>query len=237
MQVSEALNSRFTCRAFLPTPVPQATVEAILAGAARTASGGNFQPWWVWALAGEELAALEQIVAGKIAKGQLIDGDFEYLIYPPDKEPYASRRFRNGEAMYQAIGVARDDGPGRMAQYGRNFRFFGAPVGLFLAIDRTMLQGQWADLGMYLQSVMLLAREHGLHTAAIEGWSLFHRTAREFLAMPDELMLFCGLALGHADLDAPVNRVRAERAPLSEFATLRGFQAAAVPTPHLVAAG
>jgi nitroreductase len=237
MQVSEALNSRFTCRAFLPTPVPQTTVEAILAGAARTPSGGNFQPWWVWALAGAELASLKRIVGEKIAGGQLIDGDFEYLIYPADKEPYATRRFLNGEAMYRAIGVARDDAPGRMAQYRRNFEFFGAPVGLFLAIDRTMLQGQWADLGMYLQSVMLLAREHGLHTAAIEGWSLFHRTVRGFIGLPDELMLFCGLALGHADLDAPVNRVRAARAPLCEFATLRGFEPAGTAPRELAAAG
>jgi nitroreductase len=236
MQVSEALNSRFTCRAFLPTPVPKATVEAILAGAARAPSGGNFQPWWVWALAGEELAALERQVLGKIAAGQLIDGDFEYLIYPPDQEPYTTRRFLNGEAMYAAMGVARDDGPGRMRQYERNFQFFGAPVGLFIAIDRAMLQGQWADLGLFLQSVMLLAREHGLHTAALESWSLFHRTARAFLGMPDELMLYCGLALGHADLEAPINRVRAERAPVSEFAVLRGFENAEAPAVCLPAA-
>lgn len=227
MRVSKALQSRHTCRAFLPTPVPQSTVEAILRGASQAPSGGNFQPWWVWALAGEDLRRLKDAVADKIAQGQLMEGDFEYLIYPPDKEPYATRRFRNGEAMYQAIDVARDDGAGRLRQYARNFEFFGAPVGLFLAIDRTMQQGQWVDLGLYLQSVMLLAREYGLHTAAIEGWSLFHKTVREHLRLPDDLMLFCGVALGHADPDAPINRVRAERAPLAEFAELRGFETVA----------
>ncbi|MGA0599694.1 nitroreductase [Caulobacter sp. KR2-114] len=224
MFVSEALASRYTCRAFRPDPVPRAVVESILQGAARAPSGGNFQPWWLWALAGEDLAALKSAVADKIAQGQLLEGDLEYMIYPPDKEPYASRRFSNGEAMYQALGVARDDGPGRLAQYARNFSFFGAPVGLLLAIDRTMLQGQWADLGIFLQSIVLLAREHGLHTAALESWSLFHRTVREHVGMPDELMLYCGIALGYADTAAPVNRYRADRAPLSEFAVLRGFE-------------
>ncbi|MFI4935530.1 MAG: nitroreductase [Caulobacterales bacterium] len=227
MLVSEALQSRFTCRAYRPTPVSRQTVEAILAGAGRAPSGGNFQPWRVWALSGGPLAELKKIVGDKIASGQLTDGDLEYFIYPPDKEPYATRRFRNGEAVYGALGVAREDGAGRFEQYRRNFEFFGAPVGLFVCIDRAMLQGQWVDLGLFLQSLMLLAREHGLHSAALEGWSLFHRTVRDFLEIPQEMMLFCGVAIGHADLCAPINRVRAERVALDEFATLRGFEAAA----------
>jgi nitroreductase len=201
-------------------------VAAILRGASRAPSGGNFQPWWVWALAGADLAALKADVGAQVAAGRMMEDQLDYLIYPPDKEPYATRRFRNGEAMYEAMGVARDDWPGRMAQARRNFEFFGAPVALFIGIDRTMLQGQWADLGIFLQSLMLLAREHGLHTAALEAWSLWPRTVREHLRMPDDLMLWCAVALGHADPDAPVNRVRAERAPLQEFAVLRGFEPA-----------
>jgi len=223
MRVSEALQTRFTCRAFKSTPITLETVEAILRDAGRAPSGGNFQPWWVWALAGEPLTELKRIVSGKIAANQFTDGDLEYMIYPPDKEPYATRRFRNGEAVYGALGVAREDGAGRFEQFKRNFQFFGAPVGLFLCVDRTMLQGQWADLGIFLQSLMLLAREQGFHTAPIEGWSLFHRTVREFLELPDELMLFCGVAIGYGDLDAPINRVRAERATLDEYARFRGF--------------
>lgn len=222
-RVSEALESRFTCRAFLPTPVARETVEALLRRAARAPSGGNFQPWRVWALTGAPLADLKRTVAEAIAAGRFMDPAPEYMIYPPDKEPYAERRFRNGEQVYEALGVTRDDALGRMAQFGRNFDFFGAPVGMFLCIDRTMLQGQWADLGIFLQSLMLLAREEGLHTAPIEGWSLFHATVRAALGIADELMLFCGLALGHADLDAPVNRARAERVGLQDFADLQGF--------------
>jgi nitroreductase len=221
MSVPEALQSRFTCRAFLPTPVPRETVEALLRDAGRAPSGGNFQPWRVWALSGQSLEDLKRIVAGKIDAGHFLDSDLEYQIYPPDKEPYVTRRFLNGEAVYGALGIARDDHAGRLEQYRRNFRFFDAPVGLFLYVDRTMLQGQWADLGIFLQSLMLLARAQGLHTAAIEGWSLFHRTVRDFLEIPPELMMFCGIALGHGDLEAPVNRVRAERVELGEFAVFR----------------
>jgi nitroreductase len=224
MQVTDALESRFTCRAYLPTPVPRALVEDLLTQASRAPSGGNLQPWRVWALAGEDLRSLEAAIASQIAAGRYADGDVEYYIYPPEmKEPYASRRFRIGEAMYAALGVTREDAAGRMGEYERNFQFFGAPVGLFFAIDRSMQQGQWADLGMYMQSLMLLARERGLHTAALESWSLWHRTVRAALQIPDELMLFCAMALGHADFDAPVNMLRAERAPLSAFACLRGF--------------
>ena len=173
------------------TPVPEATVRAILAGASRAPSGGNLQPWRVWVLTGNELSRLKAVVAEKLAAGQLADGWPEYSIYPPDmKEPYLSRKFKAGAAMYVAIGVERDDAPERMQELARNFTFFDAPVAMFFAIDRSMQQGQWADLGMFMQSVMLLAREHGLHTAALKSWSFWFKTVAEFVRMPEELMLF-----------------------------------------------
>ena len=224
MDVSQALDTRLTCRAFLDTPIPEATVRAILTAAARAPSGGNLQPWRVWALAGEPLAALCRSVTEKLRGGQFGEAPTEYLIYPPSmKDPFADRKRRAGEMMYDAIGVGRDDGAAQMVQLVRNFEFFGAPVGLFLAIDRSLQQGQWADVGMYLQSVMLLAREHELHTAPLESWAMWHRTVRTHLAIPDELMLFCGVGLGHIDVAHPINRIRTERAPLEDFAVLRGF--------------
>jgi nitroreductase len=226
VRVSQALASRITCRAFLDDEVQEATVRAILTGASQAPSGGNLQPWRVWALAGGDLARIEAQVKAKIDAGQILDGAPDYSVYPPDlKEPYATRRFRNGEAVYAALGIGRDDYAARAIQVRRNFEFFGAPVGLFFAIDRSMQQGQWADLGMFMQSVMLLAREYGLHTAALESWSLWHRTVRDFLGMPDELMLFCGMALGRLDPSRPVNQARVGRAPLDEIAVLRGFGA------------
>jgi len=223
MRVTEALQTRFTCRAFRDAPVDPAVIRAIVAGAGHAPSGGNLQPWHAWALAGGELDSLRALVNAKIAAGNLSDGSLEYPIYPdPLAEPYATRRFENGETVFGAIGVSRSDGAGRLRQTLRNFEFFGAPAALFFAIDRAMGVGQWADLGMYLQSVMLLAREYDLHTAPLESWAFWHRTVKRFLGMPGSLILFCAMALGHADMADPINRVRVGRAPVEEFARFVG---------------
>lgn len=224
MQVTEAVLTRFTCRAFLPDPVPRADIEAILTLGARAPSSGNFQAWRVWALAGQPLQNLQATVKRKLSEGEFAELPPEYLLYPAiQKEPYATRRFEAGEAMYAALGVGRDDHVGRMAQVYRNYDCFGAPVALFFAIDRDMQQGQWAELGMFINSVMLLARERDLHTAPIGAWSLWNRTVREALSMPEDLMLYCGLAVGRADETAPVNRLHSPRAPLADFVQLQGF--------------
>jgi nitroreductase len=225
MQVSEAVLSRFTCRAFLPQPVARADLEAILELASRSPSGGNLQPWRVWALSGAPLASLQAEVKRKLGEGEFAELPPEYLLYPTvPKEPYASRRFDSGELMYAALAVERSDHAGRMDQMSRNYECFGAPAALFFAIDRDMQQGQWAELGMFINAVMLLARERGLHTAAIGAWSLWHRTVRAALAMPDDLVLYCGMGVGHADTTAPINAVRQPRASLSDFAVFNGFQ-------------
>jgi len=224
MDVLDAVASRYSCRAFLPTPVPEATVRDILAAAARAPSGGNVQPWRVHALAGKKL---EQLKACVRARPELLPrGEgAEYDIYPRDlKEPYETRRRQVGAALYQSIGVTRADRAGRYRQYARNFEFFGAPVGLLLSIDRSMGPPQWSDLGGYIQTVMLLARAHGLHTCGQEAWTHWHKTVYSFLDLPPDFILFCGLALGHADPDAAINQWRAPREPLDAFASFEGFE-------------
>ena len=223
MNVTDALASRMSCRAFLPDAVPESTVQSILDAARQAPSGGNLQPWRVYALAGAPLAELLATVRAKMPTHPRGDGS-EYDIYPAALwEPYRSRRFKCGEDLYATIGVARDDKFGRLLQFARNYEFFGAPVGMFFCLDRRMGPPQWSDVGMYMQSVMLLAREHGLHTCAQEAWSVWHRTVGEFLRLPPELLLFAGMALGYRDESAPINRLRTDRAPLGEFAELRGF--------------
>ena len=223
MNVTDALASRMSCRAFLPDAVPEATVRSILDAARQAPSGGNLQPWRVYALTGAPLAELLAAVRAKMPTHPRGDGS-EYDIYPASLwEPYRSRRFKCGEDLYATIGVARDDKFGRLLQFARNYEFFGAPVGMFFCLDRRMGPPQWSDVGMYMQSVMLLAREHGLHTCAQEAWSVWHRTVGEFLRLPPELLLFAGMALGYRDESAPINRLRTDRAPPGEFAELRGF--------------
>ncbi len=223
MKVSEALKSRITCRAYLDKPVSEAQVRTVLEGAKWAPSGGNLQPWHVYVLAGDKRKAFLDLIAEK-QKTNLFGEGSEYPIYPEGlKEPYRSRRFKCGEDMYATIGVPREDKPGRLKQFARNFRSFDAPVMLFFAIDRQMGIDQWADLGMFVQSVMLMAREEGLHTAPQEAWAIWPKTVAEFVNMPDELMLFCGMGLGYMDEAAPINSLRTTRAPLEEWATFSGF--------------
>jgi nitroreductase len=223
MDVFEAVASRYSCRAFLPTPVPEATVRDIVERAARAPSAGNMQPWRVYAIAGkraEELKALLVPRMGELPKGE--GGD--YRIYPePMEEPYRTRRFQVGEMLYKSIDVPRADKPARYRQYARNFQFFGAPVGLFFAIERAHGMAQWADIGGFLQTVMLIARGYGLHTCPQQAWVSWHRAMRTFLTLPDNLMIYSGMSLGYADESAPINAWRSPREPLDAFASFDGF--------------
>jgi nitroreductase len=223
MHVRDAVASRFGCRAFLPTPVPFATVRDILDRAARAPSGGNLQPWRVHALAGAPLEDLKARVRPHASTNPRGEGA-EYRIYPaPLKEPYGGRRHEAGALLYRASGIAREDRPARYRQYARNFEFFDAPVGLFFSIDRTMGPPQWSDLGMFVQTVMLLARGEGLHTCGIEAWTHWHKTVSAYLDFPDHQMLFCGMALGYADPAAAINQWRTPRAGVDSLAVFCGF--------------
>lgn len=223
LDVIEAIRSRFSCRAFLPDPVPEATVRAILEAARLAPSGGNVQPWHVHVLTGAPLAALVDDVAARehlIPRGE----GAEYAVYPhPLGEPYQTRRHDCGAALYASLGIPREDRPARHRQFARNYRFFDAPVGLFVSVGREMGPPQWSDLGMFIQTLMLAARAHGLHTCAQEAWTAWHETLKRHLGLPDHRMVFCGLALGFADMEAPINGWRTERAEVGEFAEFRGF--------------
>ena len=218
MNVADAVAARFSARAFLDQPVPVEQIRRILDRARQAPSGGNLQPWHVYVVAGRPLRKLR----GKIRRRALLKPrgeEPEYNVYPPELgEPYRTRRFKCGEDLYAAIGIPREDRAARLRQFARNFEAFGAPVVLFFTIDRRMGQNQWAHLGMFMQTVMLLAVEEGLHTCPQEAWSAFHQTVAEFLGLPDEQMFYCGMAMGHADLEHPINRWRTERAPLDEIA-------------------
>lgn len=224
MNVTSAVTSRISCRAFLDNPVPKQAVVDILETAKRAPSGGNLQPWLVHVLSGHSLAEFLATIRGKLSLLPVGEGT-EYNVYPPElHDPYRARRFKCGEDLYATMDIPRDNKPARLRQFARNYEFFGAPVGLFFCIDRRMGQDQWADLGMFMQTVMLLARERGLHTCAQEAWAIWHKTVAEFLRLPAEVMLFSGMALGYMDESAPINSLRTQRAALDEFATLRGFE-------------
>jgi nitroreductase len=219
VNVSEAVAARTSVRAFRADPVPGEVVREILEAAAKAPSGGNLQPWRVYALAGEPLAAFKAAVATN-PFGETP----EYDVYPPNLwEPFRTRRFQNGEDLYATLGIPREDKPARLRQLAKNAGFFGAPVGIFFCLDRKLGPPQWADLGMYMQNVMLLAVERGLDTCPQEYWARYPQTVATFLGLPDDHMLFAGMAMGWRDPDAPINALKAARDPFELWGELRGF--------------
>ena len=223
MTVTEAVTARYSARAFLDRPVPRETVGEILSLAARAPSGGNLQPWQVDVLAGPALAELKARVAASLAANPAGEGT-EFDVYPRGLgEPWRSRRFASGEQLYAALGIPREDRPARLAQFARNFGAFGAPVLLLFSLPRHFGPPQWAHLGMFMQSLMLLAAERGLATCPQEAWALVHKTVGDVLGLGADRLFYCGMALGFADEADPVNCWRTERVPLEDFASFRGF--------------
>ena len=218
LSVSAAVLARRSVRAFLDTPVAESDLREVLELAARAPSGGNLQPWRIYVLSGERLAELKRLASRSSPTPS------EYPIYPEKLgEPYRTSRYQIGEQLYASIGIGRDDKMGRMRQMLKNFDFFGAPVGLFCYVDRQMGAPQWSDLGMYLQTLMLLLQERGIDSCAQEAWATHYKLVDKFLQSPAEQMLFCGMAIGHADTDAAINQIRSERQGLSDFAVFQGF--------------
>lgn len=225
MDVFEAVATRYSCRAFLPTPVPEKVVRDIVERAARAPSAGNMQPWRIYAIAGKRVEELKALLAPRVAS-ELPKGEgADYTIYPePLIEPYRTRRFAAGELLYRSVNCPRENKLARYRQYSRNYEFFGAPVALFFARERDHGPAQWADIGGYLQTVALLARGFGLHTCPQQAWVRFHRTVRAFLQLPENLMVYSGMALGYEDARAQVNSWRSPREPLDAYATFEGFE-------------
>jgi nitroreductase len=223
VNVSEAVRTRRSVRAFVDRPVPGELLREALSLAARAPSGGNLQPWRLFVLGGEPLADLKARMRRRLSEGPTGE-PVDYDIYPADlKEPYRSERYAVGEQLYALLGIPREDKIGRVRQFQRNFEFFGAPAALFCYVDRCMGRPQWSDLGMYLQTLMLLLRERGLDSCPQECWSIYPQTIAGFIEPPPEWMLFCGLSIGYADPQAPVNHLDSRRLPLDQFASFRGI--------------
>ncbi|MEM9013978.1 MAG: nitroreductase [Pseudomonadota bacterium] len=216
MNVEDAVKTRISVRAFLDDPVSADEIDAILDIARWSPSGGNLQPWRVDVVLGPARDRLVNTVKEAIASNPL-GNEGELAVYPPSLcEPWRTRRYEIGEAMYAKLGVPREDKGARLAWLARNYEFFGAPVGLFFSLHRQFDKGQWAHLGMLMQTIALVAHERGFGTCMQEAWIMRAKTVSDFLGLGDDQQLYCGMALGRPDPDAPVNSLRSARAPLSE---------------------
>lgn len=220
--VEDAVTSRSSIRAFLPTPVSKETIERILAAASYAPSGSNMQPWKVRVVAGAVKDRLVAAVTAEHDAGRMQERDFKY--YPdPFPEPYLSRRRATGWGLYGTLSIEKGDKQAMHRQHGRNFLFFDAPVGLVFTIDSSLEMGSWLDYGTFIQNIMVMARGLGLHTCPQAAWCSFHSTVKDVLDIPEEEIVVCGMALGHADPDAVENGFRPVREPVSGFTTFAGF--------------
>jgi nitroreductase len=213
MNVSEAVEARRSIRSFLDTPISDEQLSQLLEKAARAPSGGNVQPWRVFVINGPSMPKFHQFLADTDPREKPA-----YEIYPKElPSPYRDSRFKVGEDMYKLLNIPRDDKPSRFAHLARNFTFFDAPAAFFCFIDKTMGPPQWSDLGMFLQTFMLLAQEEGLDTCAQEAWANRSQAVANFVGAEDNLMLFCGMAIGHKNPEADVNSLVSDRAPLETW--------------------
>lgn len=217
--VSDAIATRRSLRAFLPDEVPRSTLESLLEKAARAPSGTNMQPWKSYVLTGRHRQQLCTAVCAAFDDPS-VDGRSEVEYYPAKWfEPYLSRRRQVGWSLYSLLGIGKGERERTQAQHRRNFQFFDAPVGMIFTVHRDLATGSWLDYGMYLQNLMLLAREQGLHTCPQAAWSDYHAVIRQVLPLSAEEIVVCGMALGHADPEAIENTLVTERVALAENTT------------------
>ena len=220
----QAILTRRSVRAFLPTPVPRAAVEEILTLASRSPSGSNIQPWKVRVVAGATRDRLCNAILAALDRDGEAAHQREWNYYPVNwREPFLARRRKIGWDLYGLLGIGKGDFDATEKQRRRNYEFFGAPVGMIFTLDEDLEIGSWLDLGIYIGAVMIAARGLGLDTCPQAAFANFHAVIRKELGIPEKEIIVCGMAIGHADESAPENQLVTERAPASTFALFDGY--------------
>ena len=218
--VDQAITGRMSARAFLPNPVPRELLEHILDVSSRAPSGTNTQPWNVYVLQGASRDSLvDKVCAASdaiAANPELAKEYREEYDYYPEKwiSPFIDRRRENGWGLYGLLGIQKGEKEKMYAQQLRNFKFFDAPVGIFVTIDRVMGRGSLVDVGMFLQNIMVAAKGHGLDTCPQAAWNGFSKIIMPHIGAPENELLVCGISLGFAD---PADKVNTFRVPAAEF--------------------
>jgi nitroreductase len=216
MNMISVIRARQSRRAFLDRDVETDKIQAILDAARWAPSGANMQPWRVAVVRGESKRRISEAVIAKREAGDAEVPDYQY--YPSEWfEPYKSRRRETGLALYGARNIGREDTQARNEAWNDNYRFFGAPVGLLVFLDRRLGQGSWVDIGMFLQNILLVAESMGLATCTQASLAEYPQTVRRILGIGDEMALVCGISLGYPDPGAAVNAYRTPRIGVEEF--------------------
>ncbi|MEO0438721.1 MAG: nitroreductase [Pseudomonadota bacterium] len=223
MEIDRIIKKRISTRAFSDREVSQELIHELLDVARWSPSGSNMQPWRVTVLAGDPLKVVCDLAQKTLMENPRGEQG-RFPVYPPGlKDPYRALRTETGELMYEKLGIDRNDKRGRLSWLANNFRFFGAPVGMFVSIDRELLRPQWAHLGMFMQTFALLAESRGLGTCMQEAWGSVRETVHTHLGLPERNIIYSGIAVGYPNLDASVNTLRTPRLDIDQFATFVGF--------------
>ena len=216
MDITEAIKGRISTRAFLDQEVSRDVIEAILRTARWAPSGGNTQPWEVAVVTGDRKREIGDRMVEALRSGDKGHADYQYYAHK-FPEPYRTRRCVCGMALYESLGIERSDKEARAGHWEKNYSGLDAPVEFFFFVDEALELGSWVDTGMFIQSVMLAARAHGLETCPQAALAEYPDIVQEVLVLPSEKKLICGVAMGYPDREAPVNNYRTERAPVDEF--------------------
>jgi nitroreductase len=218
--VDEVMRSRRSTRAFLGDLVPRELISALLDAAITAPSTFNTQPWRVHVLSGSVKQRLSDALLR--AHGDTTAGT--HVVIPESASPELVGRQRDFfRRYYEALGIDSSDKEARSVQTGRNYSFFGAPVGLIFTIDSALTRHSWLDMGLFVQSVMLAAQARGLATCPQVSFARHEPVIRQVLGLPDGDEVACGMSLGYPDMSAPVNQMTSPREPFQRVSVWHGF--------------
>ena len=218
MNLNELIKSRYSVRSFTDDTVDIETIREILEISSNAPSGGNIQPWKVYVVTGKTKEKLIKKALSNFDNG--VQEKIEYDIYPrPLDEEYKKRRSECARDMYTALSIKQDDTELRLSQIRENFKFFGAPVGMIVTIDKAFAENGWGHVGMFIQNICLSAVDNDMGTCLQESWSIYPETVKDVLNIPDNEVVWCGIALGYPNKDHPINNYRTSRESIEKFVT------------------
>ncbi len=221
MDVLEALNSRFTCRAFKPDPVNKEIVLKIMENATRSPSWANTQPWEIYIAGGDILESIRKGFMENFRSNVPTDPDIPFMSDWPVK--HQERMKELGIKLYKHLGISKGDKEAIESSWKLNFKLFGAPMVIYLCMHETLSEWAMFDLGSLSQSIMLAAQEYGVNSAPAVNLVAYPKIIREEIEIPDELSIVIGIALGYTDDESPQNTFRSVRRPLDEVVRLNGI--------------
>ena len=218
MNLKDIIKSRYSVRSFTKKNVDIEIIKEILQISKCAPSGGNIQPWKVYVVTGNAKEKLIERALSNYDNG--VQEKIEYEIYPnPLDEEYKKRRSECAKDMYAALSIEQDDIESRLTQIRENFKFFGAPVGMIITIDKAFAVNGWGHVGMFIQNICLSAIDNDMGTCLQESWSIYPETVKDVLNIPDNEVVWCGIALGYPNLEHPINNYRTSREPIDKFVT------------------